>query len=270
MKLSKLEADLFFQLMWSLQYYVNGKFNINQDVKSVEDYANLAQEDKSIVREKLFENHNLISEYILENPDGFDKDKLLIIEEWKKFIKGKFHIERYLKNYAIFIGDEKAYAVVGLYEGFDEMIHKSYLPLYTEVILLPFKGKIIYDGLMQSYNVFFGSGIKRSLKESYMKSKQNNQIIFFLEENNITREKIKKQVKDWSPEVKKLSSLAKKLTGGANQPVINSAIFSLIKSSIELANKSLVESKDFDELNKELKKARKSLGKIETILHRME
>lgn len=148
------------------------------------------------------------------------------------------------------------------------MIHKSYLPLYTKAVLLPFKGKIIYDGLMQSYNMSFGGGIKRSLKETYMKAKQNERIITSLEKKNITRKKVAIPTQDWSQEIKKLSLLANKLKGGANQPVINSSIFSLIKSSIELANKAVVKSEEFDELIKELNKVSKSVDKIETILYR--
>lgn len=270
MKLSKQDADLFFQLMWSLQFYVNGKFNIKPEINSVDSYIDLAQEDKITVREKLFESPNLIDEYIALNPDRFDQNKLSIIEGWKGFVKGDFHIERYLKNHAIFIGGEKVYAVVALYEGFDEIIHKSYLPLYSKAVLLPFKGKIIYDGLMQSYNVSFGGGIKRSLKETYMKAKQNDRIITSLEENDVTSKKVEIQTKDWTHEIRELSSLAKKLKGGSNQPIINSSIFSLIKSSIELANKAIVESSEFDELNKELKKVSKSVRKIEMILYRID
>ena len=38
--------------------------------------------------------------------------------------------------------------------------------------LLPFKGQIIYDGLLSPYNIFFGSGIKSSLHEEYIKKQQ--------------------------------------------------------------------------------------------------
>ncbi len=270
MKLSKPDAGLFFQLMWSLQFYINGKFNINPDVSSVEDYINLAHEEKLIVRAKLFENPQLINEYMALNPDGFDKAKLSIIEGWKGFVKGKFNIERYLKSYAIFIGDDKVYAVLALYESFDEMIHKSYLPLYTEAVLLPFKGGIIYDGFLQSYNISFGGGVKKRLKETYLKAKQNNRIITSLDEKEITSKKVEIQTKDWSHEITELSLLAEKLKGGANQPAINSPIFSLIKSSIELANKAVVDSVKLDELNRELKKVSKSVKKIEMILNRID
>ena len=36
---------------------------------------------------------------------------------------------------------------------------------------MPFKGKIVYDGLMSGYNITFGPGIRRSLNESYKKAK---------------------------------------------------------------------------------------------------
>ena len=62
------------------------------------------------------------------------------------------------------------------------MFPRSYLPVYIKTVLLPFKDKIIYDGLMQTYNIHFGGGIKRSLKETYMKAKQNGKIITSLGE----------------------------------------------------------------------------------------
>jgi len=41
------------------------------------------------------------------------------------------------------------------------------------------------------------------------------------------------------PEVEKLLEAAKKLRGGNGQPSINSAVFSLVKASLNLANKAL-------------------------------
>ena len=55
--------------------------------------------------------------------------------------------------------------MLGLNQGFDELVHRSHLPLYVKTVLLPFKEKIVYDGLFQAYNVYFGAGIKRDLKE---------------------------------------------------------------------------------------------------------
>jgi hypothetical protein len=269
MTLSKQDADLFFQLMLSLHFFVNEKLNINSNITT---NTELSQEEKFTIRETLFEQPHLIDEYIVTNPEQFDKDKLFIVQQWKKFIKEEFYIERYLKNHAIFISGENAYAVVALYQEFDEIIDKSHLPLCTKVILLPFKGKIIYDGLIESYNVHFGGGIKRSLKETYMKAKQNGRIITTLEnikESNITLEPAKPTY-DWSKEILQLNTIAKKLKGGAGQPAINSSVFSLVKASIELANKTVVESGSYEEIYKEFKRVNRALKKVDMILYRMD
>lgn len=271
MKLSKKDGDLFFNLMWSLQFYVNTKLHINSNINTLEDYINLSQDEKLEVRTQLFECPSLIDDYAATNPDGFDNNKLCIIKKWKAFVKSDFYIERYLKNSAIFISNEKIYSVTALYEGFDEMIHKSYLPLYTKAILLPFNGKIIYDGILQSYSVSFGGGMKRSLRESYMKVKQNGRIISSLEEtDNVKANKIKTQSKDWTKEIEALTLLANKLKGGANQPAINSPIFSLVKASTQLANKAVIELVDSNEIQRELNKVMKSLNKIQSIIYRMD
>jgi hypothetical protein len=47
-----------------------------------------------------------------------------------------------------------------------------YLPVMTETILLPFRDKIIYDGLLSSFRISFGGGIRRSLNESYETAKE--------------------------------------------------------------------------------------------------
>ena len=45
----------------------------------------------------------------------------------------------------------------------------------------PFKGQIIYDGLLSTYKIFFGTGVKSSLREEYRVAKQNGRIIESLE-----------------------------------------------------------------------------------------
>ena len=47
----------------------------------------------------------------------------------------------------------------------------------TETILLPIKVKIIYDGLLSSFRISSGGGIRRSLKESYETAKERLGIV---------------------------------------------------------------------------------------------
>jgi len=272
MKLSEKEAKLFFELMWALQCFVNQKLDILTSVKSVEEYVACTSEEKLKVRNALFENKNLIDSFVKKNPQQFSKEKLSIISKWKNFIEGDFHIERFLRKYTVFIKDEKVYGVLGLYQAFDEIIHRSRLPLIVKTALLPFNGKIVYDGLFQGYNIYFGRGVKYSLKETYMTAKQNKRIIESLEstQNGDQKKKAKKPVKNWGSELNELAAKANKLRGSSEHPAIYSPVFSLVKASIEFAQLAVSDSDDLNNLHKSLRKVERALRKSNTVLHREE
>ena len=52
-----------------------------------------------------------------------------------------------------------------------------YLPVLTQTVLLPFKDRIVYDGLLTSYNVSFGPGIRRNLNEDFKTAKDRHGIV---------------------------------------------------------------------------------------------
>lgn len=272
MKLSEQDAKLFFDLMWALQFFVNQKLKILTHVKSLDDYAECSTEKKFEVRKALYADTKLIASFVQENPQNFSEEKLSIVSNWKNFIEGDFHIERFLKRYAVFIKGADVYGVMGLYQGFDELVHRSHLPLYVQTVLLPFKGKIVYDGIFQTYNIYFGGGIKRDLRESYMTAKQNNRIIESLEptQKGTQKKKLSKPLKNWMPELKELAGKAKNLRGSSEHPAIYSPAFNLVKASIEFAQLAVSDSADLDHLYKSLRKVERALSKSNTVLNREE
>jgi hypothetical protein len=269
MKLSKQDADLYFELMWSLQFFVNRKLGLLPDVPTVSDYQKLSQEEKMEVREALYEKPELIDEYVKENPDQFSAEKLEIVSKWKNFVRGEFYIERYLKKYTVFIGGDTVYGVLGLYEGLEEIIHKSYLPMYVRAVLLPFKSQIIYDGLMQSYSVFFGGNITAELKGTYLGAKQRGEIVTGFE--GVWEKEAEEviELRDWRSEIEAMLKEAKKLRGGSGQPAIYSPAFSLVKASLQLALVGVTEPENADKLYKELQKVDRLLGRVEDTIYRM-
>jgi hypothetical protein len=102
----------------------------------LKEYVGCSTEEKFEVRTALYSDIKIIDAFSQENPQKLSKEKLDIISGWKHFVKGNFHIERYLKRCAIFIETDKVYGVLGLYQGFDELIHRSRLPLYVQTVLL--------------------------------------------------------------------------------------------------------------------------------------
>ncbi|NEQ53682.1 MAG: hypothetical protein F6K11_26710 [Leptolyngbya sp. SIO3F4] len=258
MKLAPNDVQLFFSLMLPLQWYVSQQASLLPDIKTFEAYTDSSMDDKIIVRDYIFEHPELIDQFIQDNPENLETDKLNIIATWKNFIRGDFFIERLLKKYSIFIDDkENVYAILGLMEGLDVFMDKRDLPVRVQTILLPFKGKIVYDGFFRWYRMFFGSGIKSSLKQTYLIAKDNNAIIDTLEPDAATTQtKSKKTLKqsnatqDWGPLLDELAEKAKKLRGGGGQPATYSPIFSLVRASIEMAQLATANSPDIDKLCK--------------------
>jgi hypothetical protein len=272
MKLSKQDADLYFKLMWSLQNYVNLKLEILSEVATVDEYRKLPSSEKLKVREKLYENIELIDAYQDENPQNFSKDELKIIDSWKRFEQGDYFIERLLKKYAIFIGGNKVYAVLALYEPFENVLPYVNLPYYAKAVLLPFKGKIIYDGLLQGYTVSFGSGIRYDLKETYMSAKQNGRIIESFDPLKKSTKAVvsKKLGKDLGPIIDGISGQVKNLRASSTDPAIFSPAFRMAKVSIEFAKLSVETPDDIDGLWKALKKVENAVKKAETVLFRLD
>ena len=272
MKLTEQEAGLFYQLMWALQSYVNIKLKLYPQIKTSDDYVDCEPEQKIEVRNALYENIELIDSFVQENPQNFSHEYLLIVSNWKNFISGDFYIERLLKKHAIFIQEETVYGVVGIMQGFDELVYSSDLPKYVNAVLLPFKGKIIYDGLLGSHNIYFGSGIKSSLKETYLRGKQNNRIIESLESSpkGSQNKKTTKPLKDWKPELDEIAGKVKRLKGSAGHPAIYSPAFSLVKASVEFAQLAVSGDNDYEALSDVLQKVWRAFNKTDTILDREE
>ncbi len=103
MKLSTADADLFFGLMWSLQFYVNRQCQVLSNIDSVEAYATRPMEDLIAVRNALWETPELIESYVSENPDGLPVEELEIIRKWKRFVSDNFYVFRFQKKHTIFI-----------------------------------------------------------------------------------------------------------------------------------------------------------------------
>lgn len=178
MKLSSAEAFLFFKLMIPLQFFVQQKVGVLENVETFEDYKNTSFAKKFEVRNALFENAHLIDEFIDENPHDIPLKELSIAASWKRFVKGDFYIERHLKTSTILIGeDDKVYSVVGITDSLEKVFPKYLIPQIVSVVLLPFKDKIISDGFFTANQMYLGSDIKQGLKDIYSDTKKRNQIL---------------------------------------------------------------------------------------------
>lgn len=176
MKLPGQDVELFFRLYGSLMVYVSKKFNI-LNLNSPGDFMKTPLERIRKLREKFYAHPELIDSFVKENPYHLSPRDLEVISEWKHFLKGEFIILRSLKEHTIFLDTEepKAYGVLGLYSMFEEIVGP--LPVMAETVLLPFKGKIITDGILIAHSILFGRGIRDSFNDSYQEAQFTHGII---------------------------------------------------------------------------------------------
>lgn len=177
MNLPDDDRRLFLELYHSLLLYVNNKHKILKDFQRPEDLFKEALEDIEKLKEKLYSKPDQIDSFVRENPQGFSAEELEIISSWRHFVKGRFYIVRFLKDHAVFMDEghsPKAYGVKGLAMQW-ELIGD--LPRIVQATLLPFKGKITFDGSFSCYNIFFGSGMKSSINDSFRQAKASYGII---------------------------------------------------------------------------------------------
>ena len=272
MQLPPQDAQQFSELMSALQHFANQRLGVLPDFQEVEQYWKLPAKQKLELRDALYDHSELIDDFVRENPFGFSADELEIVRRWKHFRRGEFFIERLLKRYAVFIQGDQVYAVLTAGRPLDEVL--PFVPAYVNAVLLPFKGKIVYDGLLRIYQVHFGRGIRERLKETYLKAKRWGHIITSLEEQE--QEKTprrageKGKARDWGPLLEALAQEAKALRAGRNDPALCGPAFGVVRASIEFARLAATSPQDLDQLWKAFKRLERAMKKAYAFLYDLE
>lgn len=175
MNLSKEDAALFYKLWLGLIGYVNGQYQIAPDLGDPTSPAGVDVRKLYPVKEKLWENPEVIDAYISANEALTDEDREVLIGWKKHHISERFLIMKHLKNYSVLMPfdggkESRLYGIIGIISPFSECVPDA-LPCLASMVLLPFKGRIIYDSIIGSSNIHFGPGICGDLNETYKESK---------------------------------------------------------------------------------------------------
>jgi hypothetical protein len=245
MKLSAKESQLFFRLMFSLQYYINKRNGIIEHVKSLQDYIGRSFSEKKMVRDYLFDHIQIIDEFIEDNAHLLDKEEIDILLSWKHFIHGNFIIERFLGKYAVFIADGKVYAVMALQDSFSEVLENK-PPLYVKTVLLPFNGQIVYDGILEPYEISFGGRVKTDIKDIYRKAKESGAIIHDLlaEPSQVDTLPIEKIRKEFSKLIAELHEVERNLENCQLSATDANSIINLLKGTVQYVGQRFSASDD--------------------------
>jgi hypothetical protein len=178
MILQPKEYNDYLEVHHKLMYYTGKKHNILPTGTSLKDFAEFPLENKFECREYFNEYPDLLEEFIKENQGKLSSLQMKILNGFRsRIMSDYFIILKCLKKHAIFIDSEnkKVYGVKGLSNPLNDFFDD--FPVIVRATLLPFNGKIIYDGFLQSYETYLGPNMTWEYNEIYKEAKNNGQII---------------------------------------------------------------------------------------------
>ena len=181
MQLSQTEKELFFKLWYEVIWIINEKHKIVPQLKKPVFGDSIIQEEIVAVRDKIWENPKWIDEFLVDQcSDGLTTHEREVITSWREnFVKERFIIIRHLKKYSVFMTVSEPVRLYGVW-GISDPIRVNVddiTPFMLDTVLLPFCGKIIYDGLVYYSNISFGKNMRDSFNKAYMEAKTTTGII---------------------------------------------------------------------------------------------
>ena len=279
MNLSTPETDLFYKLHGSLLAFANRQFKILPEGTPPDQVRKQPVDQVVKLRDACYAKLAILSEYLAANPDRLATDELLIVAGWRNYVAGDLYVMKHLKAYSVLMSSKepiRLYGVVGLYDPLEIVTGGAPLPLLVKAVLLPFRDRIIYDGLLNVYRISFGSGIRSGLNESYSRAKEREGIIEALVgadgqeqlRTTLSRKAPVKPAPDWRPAVDEILAQTEKMR--QTDTKLQAAAFGLLRAAASLAQASLLEPGADDEATKRLKSVHTALTKVEKLLYEQE
>jgi hypothetical protein len=142
------ETERFYRIWFAMLSYANRRLKLVRDLPVSPRQGSIDVQDAYKIATAVWADDGLRHGFIDENPAGLPPEDLALARSWDRRVAGDFYIFRYLKKYSVLIDqDEEArvYGVLGLVSPIEEVIPYP-LPTLAHMTLLPFEGRITYDG----------------------------------------------------------------------------------------------------------------------------
>ena len=165
MILTEKEYIKYLEIHLRLMFYVGKRKKLIPEMATIQEFMGYSRMDKFPIRNVVYENIHMLDDFIEESSGNLSEEDIEIIQGFKCFRQGTFYVVKLTKKYAYFLGEKYVYGVHALGDPFQTFWGNS-LPVMIETVLLPYKGKIVYDGFVQNYSVRFGKGIRDSIKNN--------------------------------------------------------------------------------------------------------
>jgi len=276
MNLPATETELFYKLHGSWLAFANRELKILPQDLPADQIRHQPGDSIIRLREATYARPDLLEQYLAANPDRFPADELRIVAGWRHRLAGDFYIMKHLKAYSVLMSSKeptRLYGVLGLYDPLDVVIGGAPLPVLVQAVLLPFRDRIIYDGVLMTYRIHFGRGIRSSLNETYSRLKERDGIIETLVgpdgqpliRTSLARRKAARPAPDWRPALEEIVARTEKMR--PTETRLQAAAFSLLRAAASLAQATLQEQGAEEEAARRLRAVRTAMTKVEKLLY---
>lgn len=179
MRLPPAETERFYRIWFALLHYINDHLHLVPSFPATPGTETVSPAVIVRVRDALWAHDGLRERFITDNPTHLPPADLALVASWQHRLDDTFIIFRSLSHYTIFLSQtapEHAYGVLGLVSTIEETVPLP-LPVYSRAVLLPWGHQIIYDSLLNAYNVLIGPGIRGELQDLYRNLQEREGII---------------------------------------------------------------------------------------------
>ena len=173
----------FLARLSALDAWVNSRLKLVRGCRTPGEALRAENSALHAIRTALWANPDLIAEFIADNAFGLTADELAQVAAWKHAVVGQFYVERSLKAGAILVstsGPMTVYSALGVSRPIEDVLYQHSGVGQARLItttLVPFKGRITYDGFMVIAQVSFGPGVRDQYRDAYQRAKERGAII---------------------------------------------------------------------------------------------
>ena len=166
MILAKSQMKRLFELLDPLTVYANKRLDA-VDAKTLADDLHLGlgldPDAQGQVLSELWENRNVIDDFIRQNPAKLSAAQLNKLAIWRDAPNSLFSVWRCPDGIVRLLGLGYAFEVCGISREIEDML--SGIPTAVKATLLPFEGRIVYAEAMFEFPVNYSENMRRLMDE---------------------------------------------------------------------------------------------------------
>lgn len=182
MVLTDKDAEQFYDLWIALLDFVNQKYKLIKELYGMTSPKGLPLKSVALISSKLWEDKDIIDEFVLSGFKKMDEEEMEIVRSWKKSIHGKFIVDRHLRKGSVLISidNNEVYVVKGIYSSWREILEGYPMPQLVQATLMPFREVIIHNGVVAPYGICLSRNMSEQFKQIYLEAKANGNLHYGL------------------------------------------------------------------------------------------